>query len=73
MTSGHGPDDAGSPRTRRRRRATGGRAPDPELAVADPVLRSLPGAAPEDEAEQAQDEDRARKRWLEQQRPPHWG
>ena len=58
---------------RRRRRASGGRAPDPELAVDDPVLRALPGALPEDSVEQATNSEHARDQWLKQQRPPHWG
>ena len=76
MTSGHGTPQDGprGPRRPRPRRATGGRAPDPELAVDDPVLRSLPREAPEDAAERGTGaSERDRERWLRQQRPPHWG
>lgn len=70
------PDENSVPRPRRRghRRVSGGRAPDPELAVADPALtarsrepdRSVAGGS---EAH----EDREHERWLKEQRPPHWG
>lgn len=68
-----GPAGPGA-RRRKHRRAGGGRAPDPELAVDDPVLGGLsqdpdrvtPGFSDEDS-------ERAHERWLKQQRPPHWG
>lgn len=63
-------EDSVSRRPRRRgyRKASGGRAPDPELA-ADSALDFLSGdaAAPEDAGSGGHDQ------WLREQRPPHWG
>ena len=64
------------PRTRRRgqRRATGGRVPDPNLAVNDPALSAGPGDP--DRAESGitgAQSDRDHEQWLKEQRPPHWG
>lgn len=61
-------------RRRGQRRATGGRVPDPNLAVNDPALSAGPGDP--DRAESGATEaqsDRDHERWLKEQRPPHWG
>lgn len=72
-------DDAATdaePRGRRRkhRRVTGGRAPDPDLALNDPVL-SEEASDPDRGVSGASEaiSDREHERWLKEQRPPHWG
>ena len=64
------------PKRRRRghRRVSGGRAPDPNLAVTDPALSARPNDP--DRAVSGASEamsEREHEQWLKEQRPPHWG
>lgn len=61
-------------RRRGHRRVTGGRAPDPNLAVNDPALSARP-SDPDRAASGASDamSDWEHELWLKEQRPPHWG
>lgn len=68
------PDAAPRGRRRRHRRVTGGRAPDPDLALNDPVLSGEPGDPDRGVAGVSEaTSDREHERWLKEQRPPHWG
>lgn len=74
-----GDTDAGAvPEQRKRRRGhrrvSGGRAPDPNLAVNDSALSVRP-SDPDRAVSGASDamSDREHERWLKEQRPPHWG
>lgn len=73
-----GTDSGAAPEQRKRRRGhrrvSGGRAPDPNLAVNDPALSARPSDP--DRALSGASEamsDREHEQWLKEQRPPHWG